>query len=201
MKKEEESEVRGARGLIECGCACSRWPVVDSPRIGGKLWVGPLSYMSVVSMLSAFTFREFRVINRRAGDRCTYVCMRVCVRVLVNCARSCSEVSPAAPMRWREAGRKREGSRIFGTRAIYAPRFLAPSCRVAKRNSSRRGARKRPLLHPSEKGRRRPARPLFLIASSTAIRTLRAEPPLVYSPHYGSLSSCTSLSASRLCDL
>jgi len=48
IKKEEGNEVCGVRGLIECGCACSQWPVVDSLRIGGKLWVGPLSYMTVV---------------------------------------------------------------------------------------------------------------------------------------------------------
>lgn len=85
------------RGLIECGCACSRWPVVDSPRIGGKLWVGPLSRTCRCgSMLSAFTFREFRGINRRAG----VVCIRIYVHARVylsrhDCTRSCSGLSVA----------------------------------------------------------------------------------------------------------
>lgn len=66
MKKGKESEVRGARGLIECGCACSRVAGGRQPTNRGKI-MGRSSFVHVGgSMLSAFTFREFRVINRRA---------------------------------------------------------------------------------------------------------------------------------------
>lgn len=141
IKKEREGErrVRGVRGLIECGCACSRWPVVDSPRIEGKLWVGPLSRTCRCgSMLSAFTFREFRGINRRAGVVCAlYVCIRIYVHARVylsrhDCTRSCSGLSVAVErqQKWHP--------NIRHPRDLCTPLMCLPP---AKRNFSRHESR------------------------------------------------------------
>jgi len=122
------------------------------PTNRGKI-MGRSSFVHVGgSMLSAFTFREFRVINRRAGGRFTRVRMRVCsiyacISVFrFDCTQSCSELSPMK--RNRESGRRYPN--IRHPRDLCTPFFGTAACSVAKRNSSRRGARKRSLL-PSER--------------------------------------------------
>lgn len=96
------------------------------PTNRGKI-MGRSSFVHVGgSMLSAFTFREFRVINRRAGGRCTYmfayvrVCIytRVCMCFGSTAPRSCSEPFSFAPMK-----RNRE-SETGGYPNIRHPRDL-----------------------------------------------------------------------------
>lgn len=92
-------------------------------------------------MLSAFTFREFRGINRRAGG---IVCMyaRVCV-----CPGSTAPaVAAGSPSRWRS----KSGARIFGIRTIYAP-LLAPLCKTEFQST------------------RKPPSPLLILAAAVLI--------------------------------
>jgi len=182
MKRNEERQEWSSRcARLDRMRMCVQ-PVAGGrqPTNRGKI-MGRTSFVYVGgSMLSAFTFREFRVINRRAGRRFTRVRMRACVYLCMCLGSTAPEVA-ASSLRWGKTEKVGGDTRIFGIRAIYAPRFLAPlpapSCRVAKRCT-------KATIISIRKGHRRP-RPLFLITNNAAIRTSRiyTEPSLVCTPH------------------
>lgn len=125
-------------------------------------------------MLSAFSFREFRGINRRAGGvyvrMCACVC-RVCIRVSrLDCTRRVAAdflplflLLPFSLSVSPRYGGEVDGSRIFGTRAINAPHFCAAAAAavvfaVVRKTEFQPTARKPPravvLIVDSEQGDR-----------------------------------------------